>query len=123
MEEPIAERLKDSTVRRSGANSFGAVRWRSDISLMHGGVRFRFSIKSGGQGETELVLTIGAKDFSAVLRAMTSADRQSAMKAMSDELQRQIGLQPRFDKAYSDNVRTQLKRKQARASTSRQRKV
>ena len=52
-------------------------------------VQIDFEIASNG-GFTAVTVALGTKDFPTILQMMSNANRRAAMKAMVNELQRQI---------------------------------
>jgi hypothetical protein len=54
------------------------------------GVEIDFEIASKGGGFTRIVVALGKDDFPAILETMSNANRQAAMKALVNELPRQI---------------------------------
>ncbi len=54
-----------------------------------------FEIASKGGGFTHVVVALGKKDFPAIIEMMSNANWQSAIRAMVNELQRQIVQRPK----------------------------
>src|SRR3990172_5679613 len=105
-------RLRDTRVKRGGTTSRYWYRdpETDDIELLSNqGIELSFSISSKGGGETTLSITIGSKDFSALLECMSSTDRQTAIAAMAKELRRQVLLQPSRDGEKLAEGREQLR--------------
>lgn len=121
--EQIMASLRDTRVKRGGITSRYWFRdpETDDVELLsEKELELSFSISSKGGGNTALSITIGSKDFSALLEGMSSADRHAAIVAMSKELRRQVLLQPLREKGSLAEGRLQVlalvKRKYERAS-------
>jgi hypothetical protein len=104
-------RLKNTRVFRRGITARSLKNETDDVSLSSGfvfgegvkvpdeykGFHIAFDMASKGGGRTYVVTQVGIKDFPAILRVMSEVDRQAAMKAMCEELLRQVGAQAKCD--------------------------
>jgi hypothetical protein len=100
-------RLKNTRVFRCGITARSLKSETDDVSLSSGfafgegvkvpdeykGFNITFDMASKGGGRTQVVTQVGIKDFSAILRVMSEVNRQAAMKAMCEELLRQVRAQ------------------------------
>jgi hypothetical protein len=100
-------KLSAADVSRAGrtARSWNEGTDKVDLDHEEGFLRLKFSLSSKGGGITDILMTIGAADFSALLGAMVSADRGRAMREMSAALAAQIAKQPEHDRVVIRKAR------------------
>jgi hypothetical protein len=100
----MREFLKNTSVLRGGITAPSLNRETNNVLLSsfgegvnvpddYKGIHITFDIASKGGGRTKIVARVGIKDFSAILRVMSEVDRRVAMRAMCNELLRQISAQ------------------------------
>ncbi len=87
--------LKDTEVKRGGVT---ARRWSGTINSVEidaaSEIHLSFVMNSKGGGEFDVQVRIGPADFPTLVEVMSLVDRQAAMQAMSQELSRQVSVQP-----------------------------
>src|SRR5262245_33140331 len=85
--------LVNSKMRRAGPTAYYYSGQQPNVSLENRAkevvFRGRFSSETG-QRNSDISLTVGPKDFAAVLRAMSDADLSAALAAMAAELSYQL---------------------------------
>lgn len=95
VEVRMMTQLAGTSVRRGGVTSpywYGTINY---VSLSTGAeLHIGFSMPSKGGGDTQVQVQVPPADFPTILEAMCIVDRQAALQAMSQELSRQISLQP-----------------------------
>src|SRR5262249_55212166 len=104
-------------VRRGGRTARSWTFETSNVQLEteNGKLRLRFSLSSKGGGITDVKVTIGSADFSALAGALATADRSIAVQAMSATLTAELSKQPEFDLALTRTARQSVVEAAARA--------
>ena len=80
-----------------------------DSDHHYGHLAIQFSVKSKGGGTTDIDMSIGKYDFTAIVAAMVDVDREVAMAAISQELAKRVGEQPIHNAALIATGRSSMR--------------
>lgn len=90
--------LQDTTVLRAGATARQWSRETQEVSCdASDKIELRFEMSAAGRGTTEVLIQIGSRDFSTLVKTMCAVDHQSTMATMATELAREVAAQQEHD--------------------------